>query len=181
MCMTIWYRAGDAAGTVLLVAGPGSAVPAAAAAAAPAAAQRAPAAARLGRTAQSPMAATNNKVDVLAYVGGAVYAGGDFTTMSFHGRTYRRRHLGAVSAATGAPTSFSPRVNGTVMSLAPSPDGKVLYVGGKFTMVGKHPRLNVAAFDVATGKLTSFAPSVIAGSVRAIADGAKLVSLPVAT
>lgn len=120
-------------------------------------------------TKQSPIASTSNKVDALAYARGVVYAGGLFTKMEFRGKTYWRYHLGAVFAATGVPTSFSPRLNGAVTSLAVSPDGKVLYVGGSFTMVGKHRRLKVAAFDLMTGKLTDFAPQVVASSVRAIA------------
>jgi hypothetical protein len=124
---------------------------------------------RLVAAARSPMASTNDKVDALAYARGVVYAGGLFTQMSFRGRIYRRVHIGAVRAATGAPTSFSPHVNGEVASLAVSPDGKVLYIGGSFTRVGTHRRRNVAAFDLATGKLTRFAPQVVAGSVRAIA------------
>jgi hypothetical protein len=125
--------------------------------------------ARLAATAQSPIATTNGKVDALAYARKVVYAGGQFTRMKFRGQTYRRFHLGAVSARSGAPIRFSPRVNGEVTSLAVSPDGKVLYIGGSFTRVGTHPRLNVAAFNLVTGKLTSFAPQVVAGSVRAIA------------
>lgn len=123
----------------------------------------------LVRTSASPMATTNNKVYALAYAHGVVYAGGMFTRMHFRRISYTRDRLGAVRSATGAPTSFRPRINGTVKALALSPDRKVLYVGGDFTAIGSHHRINVAAFSTSTGKLTSFAPRVSGGSVDAIA------------
>jgi hypothetical protein len=127
------------------------------------------ASAHLVSTSMSPMATTNGKVDALAYANGVVYAGGLFTRMRFKGRNYFRPHIGAVHGSNGAPTSFRPGINGEVMTLALSPDDRVLYVGGRFTAVGQSRRADVAAFSTATGKLTSFAPLVTAGSVRSIA------------
>lgn len=127
------------------------------------------AAAHLVRTTVSAMATTNDKVAALAYANGVVYAGGLFTRMNFRGTSYARDHLGAVGATSGKPTSFHPQINGEVTALALSPDRKVLYVGGRFTAVGQAARTDVAAFSTSTGKLTSFAPAVLAGSVQAIA------------
>jgi hypothetical protein len=120
-------------------------------------------------TSTAPIATTNQKVYVLAYAHGVVYAGGSFSRMHFKGKRYVRHFLGAVNASTGAPTPFRPALNGLVMALALSPDKKVLYVGGQFTAVGSAKRMNIAAFSTVTGKLTSFAPNVSAGSVQAIA------------
>jgi hypothetical protein len=114
------------------------------------------------------MATTNGRVNALAYANGTVYAGGTFTRMTFRRTRHFRPHLGAVSAVTGAPTSFRPGINGVVRSLALSRDNAVLYVGGKFTKVGRVFRNSVAAFSTSTGKLLSFNPKV-AGIVLAIA------------
>ncbi len=154
--MKCWRRIGVLAATVLSAAGLIFAVPASAATV------------HLVRTSALAMASTNDKVDALAYAKGVVYAGGMFTRMRFKGTRYIRQHLGAVRSATGRPTSFHPDINGEVMSLAVSPDKKVLYVGGRFTAVGKAARSNVAAFSTSTGRLTRFAPAV-GGPVKAIA------------
>ena len=154
--MKCWRRIGVLAATLLSAAGLIFTAPASAATT------------HLVRTSTLAMASTNDKVDALAYANGIVYAGGMFTRMRFRGSSYIRHHLGAVHSATGKPTSFHPGVNGEVMSLAVSPDKKVLYVGGRFTAVGKTRRSDVAAFRISTGRLTSFAPTV-AGPVKAIA------------
>src|SRR6266700_32095 len=128
-----------------------------------------PATPHLVSTVPSTMATTNDKVNALAYANGVVYAGGFFTRMTFKGVSYVRHHLGAVSSTTGAPTSFHPDINGEVTAIALSPNRKLLYVAGRFTAVGKAVRTDVAAFSTATGKLTSFAPAILAGSLQAIA------------
>lgn len=162
--MKCWRRSGAWASAVLLGAGLIFDAPASAATA------------PLVRTSAAAMATTNDRVDALVYARGVLYAGGLFTGMSFKGTHYIRHHLGAVRASTGAPTSFRPNINGEVMSLALSPDKKVLYVGGRFTAVGKAARKNVAAFQISTGRLTSFAPTVI-GAVKTIAVTASGVYL----
>jgi hypothetical protein len=122
---------------------------------------------RLVSTSPSLMATTNDEVTALAYANKVVYAGGYFTRMYFRGHRYIRHHIGAVSSSTGGPTAFRPDINGTVRSLALSPDKKVLYVGGSFTAVNGAARTDIAAFRTATGRLTSFAPKVV-GTVVAI-------------
>jgi len=123
---------------------------------------------RLVSTSMSPMASTNGKVSALVYANGRVYVGGAFSRMTFRRTRYFRPNLGAVNAATGRPTSFRPGINGMVRSLALSPDGSVLYVGGLFDRVGHAFRNSVAAFSTTTGQLLSFNPKV-AGIVLAIA------------
>lgn len=160
--MANWTRIVAAASAALAGAGLIFAVPAAAA-------PPGAAAARLVSTSTRPMATTHGRVDALAYVNGTVYVGGQFSRLTFHRISRTRHNLAAVFAATGAPTSFSPNINGRVRSLALSPDKTVLYVGGHFTMVGPAFRSNVAAFSTSTGALLpSFAPKV-AGMVLAIA------------
>ena len=59
-------------------------------------------------------------------------------------------------------------LNGQGLAVAASPDGTRVYVGGDFTTVDGKSHRNVAAFDTATGALsTSFAASM-GGEVRAI-------------
>jgi hypothetical protein len=117
-------------------------------------------------------------------VGNTVYAGGEFTTARPAGaapgtKTVKRSNLLAYDIRTGnLITSFAPVLNGQVRALAASPDHKRLYVGGDFTKVGSAVRNRMAAFDVATGALTSFHPSfnstvqaVVAGTSRVYAGG----------
>ena len=126
---------------------------------------------------------TDGIVFALAYGNGVVYAGGTFgnalppgtpagSTAGEVGRTF----LAAFNSTTGALiTSFAPTVtySGTnahpgVFAMALSPDGSTLYVGGVFDHVNGTARSNLAAFNTATGALTSWNPSTGA-EVRAIA------------
>ncbi|WP_165070195.1 PKD domain-containing protein [Marisediminicola senii] len=99
-------------------------------------------------------------------VGNTVYVGGKFTTARPAGaaagvNTVPRSNLLAYDIRTGELiTSFAHTVNGEIKSVATSPDGTRVYIGGVFTQVNGINRYRVAAFDVATGKLvTSFAPT----------------------
>ena len=120
-------------------------------------------------------------VFALAYGNGVVYAGGTFgnalppgtpagTTTGEVARTF----LAAFNSTTGALiTSFDPTItySGTnphpgVYAMALSPDGSTLYVGGIFDHVNGVARNNLAAFNTATGALTSWAPAT--GSLRCV-------------
>ena len=86
-----------------------------------------------------------------------------------------RTFLAAFNSTTGALiTSFDPTITSTstslpgVYSLAVSPDGSTLYVGGTFDHVNGSYRDNLAAFNTSTGALTSWAPAATS-KVRAIA------------
>jgi hypothetical protein len=61
--------------------------------------------------------------------------------------------------------------NATVESMAVSPDGKILYIGGRFTQAGGGSAPQIAALDLQTGLMAAgFDPSVSKnGSVHAIA------------
>lgn len=99
-------------------------------------------------------------------VGNIVYAGGSFSNARPAGAApgtglMPRKNLLAFDIRTGVATSFAPQINGEVKSLESSPDGSVLYVGGKFTTVGSATRYNIAAFSTATGALLeTFKPPV---------------------
>jgi hypothetical protein len=107
-------------------------------------------------------------------VGNTVYAGGSFSNArpanAAPGQNLMpRSNILAYDIDTGVATSFAPVINGQVKSLAVSPDGKTLYVGGAFTQVDGQSRYNVAAFDVATGALlTKFKPAIGGSYVSSI-------------
>ncbi len=126
---------------------------------------------------------TDSTVWAVAYGNGVVYVGGQFlnalppgvaagTTTGEVSRTY----LAAFNSTTGALiTSFDPAISSTssssspgVYSLAVSPNGSTLYVGGLFNHVNGQYRDNLAAFSTSTGALTSWAPSAY-GKVNALA------------
>jgi hypothetical protein len=116
---------------------------------------------------------TDNTVWALAYANGVVYVGGQFANARPPGEPagtttgeVARTFLAAFSSTTGALiTSFDPTITSTstsnpgVYSLAVSPDGKTLYVGGFFDHVNGAYRDDLAAFSTATGALTSWAPT----------------------
>lgn len=109
-----------------------------------------------------------------AIAGDTVFAGGSFSAARPAGaapgeRTFARHNLLAYDIRTGEATSFAPKIEGTVKSLAVSPDGKTLYVGGSFEKVDDQVRFNLAAFDVATGELTNFKAAMGGSYVNAIA------------
>jgi hypothetical protein len=112
------------------------------------------------------------RVDDIVRVGRTVYLGGNFTLVSDHaGRLATRMHLAAVRAGTGAlRKAFHPQINGRVYALAASRGGRFLFVGGQFTAVGGHPRHNLAAFDLRTGRLSTRLPDMrVGGPVHALA------------
>ncbi len=68
---------------------------------------------------------------------------------------------------------FHPLINGRVYSLAVSPGGRFLFVAGQFSAVGVHPRHNLAAFNLRTGRLAKKLPDLgITGTVRTVAVSA---------
>ncbi|MFT3798207.1 PKD domain-containing protein [Microbacterium sp.] len=107
-------------------------------------------------------------------VGNTVYAAGSFSTARPAGSVagsneVTRTNLLAFDITTGNLLSFAPSINGQVLTVAASPDGTRLYIGGDFTSVDGATRNRVAAFNIPAGTLdSSFAPNVNA-SVRGIA------------
>lgn len=112
--------------------------------------------------------------------GNTVFAGGSFANARPAGAApgtslMPRSNILAYDITTGVATSFAPVINGPVKSLALSPDGSRLYVGGAFSSVNGLRRYNVAAFDVATGALLNFAPTIGGSFVNAIVATATTV------
>lgn len=74
-------------------------------------------------------------VNELRQVGTTMYAGGDFNTVQNAARTasYTRTNIFSFNADTGAVSTWAPAVNGAVLAMEPSADGRYLYIGGNFT------------------------------------------------
>ncbi|WP_374948018.1 PKD domain-containing protein [Agreia sp.] len=107
-------------------------------------------------------------------IGDTVYAAGKFGTARPAGsapgvNTVVRSNILAYSLSTGnLITSFAPSLNGEAFSIAASPDGSRIYVGGSFTQVNGSSVWRIAALNATTGALIpSFLPKP-GGPVRAI-------------
>ena len=109
-------------------------------------------------------------------VGDTVYAVGDFSTARPAGaapgtNTVTRNNILAYKLSTGELIQgFAPSLTGgEAVSVAASPDGSRIYVGGSFTAVNGATVWRIAALNPTTGALiTSFLPKP-ASTVRAIA------------
>ncbi len=94
----------------------------------------------------------NNGVNQMALSpdGGTLFAV-DSNGDMFLGGVNRNRLARILPNGTVDPT-FNPNINGSVTTLALSPDGQTLYAGGSFTQVnGSTTRNRVAAFSASTG------------------------------
>src|SRR5215217_3299758 len=120
-----------------------------------------------------PSYQTNGRVWSVAFQGGVIYIGGDFTTVRPAGaaagtQEVVRNHAAAIDESTGNLLSWNPNVNGTVFSILP--EGSTIYFGGKFTKVGGASRENIAAVSSSSGALQSWHPTAD-GYVRTIKRG----------
>lgn len=107
-------------------------------------------------------------------IGDTVYAAGSFSTARPAGaaagtQTVERKNILAYDIRTGELiTSFAPSFNAQVLSLAASPDGSRLYVGGEFTTLNGQSALRMVALDPVTGqRIANFDPQP-SNSVRTI-------------
>jgi hypothetical protein len=111
-------------------------------------------------------------VNAIAVADGTVYVGGDFDLVA----GAEHAPVAAFEAATGKAENLNPvfptKEGAEVFALAVG--GGVLYTGGTFSRVDHQTRHNAAAFDLATGRLTQWAPYV--GSPQAFAYIAALAA-----
>ncbi len=118
----------------------------------------------------------NGSVDALARIGSTLYLGGEFT--KFGGLP--RIELAAVDSKTGAVEGWNPGVaakkdNAVLVSaLAPSADGKTIFVGGEFSRLAGQRVSNVGAVDAATGKGRAWHP-ILNGDVNALDATARVI------
>jgi PKD repeat protein len=113
-----------------------------------------------------PTAQINGVVWSQVIIGNTVYVGGKFTSARPAGSAagtneVARSNIMAYNLTTGALiASFAPRFNAQVLTLAASPDGSRLYVGGDFTQFnGTTAVSRIVALNPSTGALIqSFQP-----------------------
>lgn len=105
---------------------------------------------------------TDDRVSAILVVGNRLYIAGRFKNVRPAGVAAggadetARSGLAAFNLTTGALLPWNPGVNHQVNALAASPNGRVIYVGGRFGRIhGKH-RANLAAVRARSGKLTHF-------------------------
>ncbi|WP_460783888.1 PKD domain-containing protein [Microbacterium tumbae] len=116
----------------------------------------------------------NGYVWAQATIGSTVYAVGKFDNakapLAAPGTQLTpRSNVLAYDINSGALLPFAPTVNGVVKSVAASPDGTRIYIGGSFTQVNGQTRYSFAALDATTGQLVpGFSPSVGGSGVYAI-------------
>lgn len=101
---------------------------------------------------------TGGTIYALALDGTTLYLGGNFTQVGGQSRVA----LAAVDVNTATPTSWNPAVYSsygrTVRALTIS--NGTLYAGGEFELINGSSRTNFAAFDLATGTLTSLSVNI---------------------
>jgi hypothetical protein len=114
------------------------------------------------------------RVYALAEAGDKVFLGGEFESIVPPGKNpgpgIPRRFLAAFDRHTGQPVDWDVEPSDVVLSLVASPDGRTLYVGGRFRSIAGTAAGRVAAFDVATGhRIATFDPPLANAGVRAMA------------
>ena len=121
------------------------------------------------------------RVLAVAEAGDVVFVAGEFAGVTPPGLStkaatkdpstiLRRPYLVALDARTGALLDWDAQPNEAVLSLAVSPDGRRLYVGGRFRKIGGGPAGRIAALDIATGRVDpTFQPPLADSGVRAMA------------
>lgn len=102
----------------------------------------------------------NQRVRELVQCGSTMYAVGTISAVKQGTTQYALHNAFSFSATSGAVTAWRPQVNGTVNSVALTPDCSTAYLGGSFSTVDGIPAANIAAVDTATGAIeTTFAHS----------------------
>jgi len=94
-------------------------------------------------------------VFAFAQVGTMMYAGGNFTQAQNPKRTitYNRNNVVVFSVATGEISPIAPNPNGEVQAIVVNPDGKSLYIAGRFTSIGGINRRGIAKWDLVNNRI----------------------------
>ncbi|KQT02338.1 hypothetical protein ASG23_03125 [Cellulomonas sp. Leaf395] len=114
-------------------------------------------------------------------VGNTVFVAGEFTTARPAGAaagvsTTPRSNLLAYNLTTGALiTTWAPTLDAPAYSIAASPDGTRIYVGGDFTRVNNVARNRFAVLNASTGALVTAFSGGANAAVRSIVATASVV------
>lgn len=109
-----------------------------------------------------------------ATVGNTVYAVGSFSKARPPGTSpgdpqeVNRANILAYDITTGNLLPFTHTLNAQARSIAASPDGSRIYVGGDFTTVDGATRNHVVAFNTATGAVDTAFNASVSNTVWAI-------------
>jgi hypothetical protein len=103
--------------------------------------------------------------------GNTLYVGGSFTGVDGSYRAYvaALNITGGTSTTGSLITTWKPAATGMVKSIAPSPDGQTVYLGGNFTKLVGTARAYAGAVTAATGALLPWAPQ-LNGTVTSVAE-----------
>jgi hypothetical protein len=113
---------------------------------------------------------TTEQVRQLVQCGGTMYAVGSFTQIQQGSTVYTRDNAFSFSAtAPFTVTSWNPNVNGTVNSIALSPDCSVAYLGGVFTSVNGTTVHDIAGVSASTGAVITTFGHTANGQVETLA------------
>jgi trimeric autotransporter adhesin len=108
--------------------------------------------------APSGSSAMTTDVAALAIAGSRLYAGGGFVRIA----NQARHHLAALDRRTGNVLSWNPAVRGdeedrtSVDAIAAT--SSIIYIGGRFTSIGRAERSNIAALSTSSGVASSWMP-----------------------
>jgi hypothetical protein len=100
------------------------------------------------------------RASVLTPDGSQLIVGGDFNRVNGQRADYIARFDASSGRFLGGVGQNG--VDGPVSALAVSPDGRSLYVGGRFSRVGNAKRKNVGAINLVTNQTLPWAPAVTA-------------------
>jgi hypothetical protein len=113
----------------------------------------------------------NGAVNAITQVGNTIVIGGTFTKASQvrNGAEISRPYIMAFDANTGViSTTFAPKLDSQVMSLAPGPDGKSVFVGGTFTSVNGQAVKKLVKLDITNGQRIGAFTATTDGPVRTL-------------
>jgi hypothetical protein len=120
---------------------------------------------------------TDGRVSAMVRVGNTLYIGGRFDSLRPAGAPagtdeIPRAGLAAFDLSAGTVLPWNPSVNHQVNALAASPNGRVIYVGGRFGRVRAQQRSNLAAVRATGfGTVTKFRADANARVLSIVTSG----------